>query len=62
MNGENIDLVLEDYKYVPELWVNLFSITKSLLKGWNIGKKGVQLFVSKENVKLVFDQVFRTQK
>jgi hypothetical protein len=33
MNGENIDLVLGDYKYVPELWVNLFSITKSLLKG-----------------------------
>jgi hypothetical protein len=21
-NGDNIDLVLEDYKYVPELWVN----------------------------------------
>jgi hypothetical protein len=61
-NGENIDLVLEDYKYVPEVWVNLFSITKSLLKEWNIGNKGIQLFVSKGNVKLVFDQVFRTQK
>jgi hypothetical protein len=62
-NGENIDLVLEGYKHVPELWVNLFSITKSLSKGLNIGNKGgIQLFISKGNAKLVFDRVFQTRK
>jgi hypothetical protein len=32
------------------------------LRRQNIGNKGIQLFVSKGNAKLVFDQVFRTQK
>ena len=61
-DGSTADLVLEDDKYVPELWVNLFSITKALSKGWNIGNKGINLFVCKGQVRLTFDQVFRTQK
>ena len=61
-DGTTVDVILEDYKYVPDLWVNLFSITKALSKGWNIGNKGIKLFVSKSNVTLTFDQVFRTQK
>jgi hypothetical protein len=61
-DGTTINLVLEDYKYVPDLWVNLFSIRKALSKGWNIGNKGIMLSVSKNDTGLMFDQVFRTQK
>jgi hypothetical protein len=43
------DVILEDYKYVHGLWVNLFSIPKSLGKGWNIGNKGVRLFLTNGN-------------
>jgi hypothetical protein len=46
-DGTSLDLILEDYKYVPDLWVNLFSITKALSKGWNIGNKGIKLFTTK---------------
>ena len=35
-DGTSLDLILEDYKYVPDLWVNLFSLTKALAKGWNM--------------------------
>jgi hypothetical protein len=61
-DGTSLDLILEDYKYVPDLWVNLFSITKALSKGWNIGNKGIKLFINKGSATRKFDQVFRTQK
>jgi hypothetical protein len=61
-DGTTTDIVLEDYKYVPELWINLFSIPKSLGKGWNIGNKGVRLYLTKGNVKITFDREFPTQK
>jgi hypothetical protein len=28
INGSNADLTLKEVKYVPELWLNLFSISK----------------------------------
>ena len=31
-DGTTTNIVLEDYKYVPDLWVNLFAVTKSLTK------------------------------
>jgi hypothetical protein len=40
----------------------LFSLTKALSKGWNIGNKGIKLFINKGSATLKFDQVFRTQK
>ena len=46
-DGSMIHSVLEDYKYVPDMCVNLFSITKALQKGWNIGNKGLELFLKK---------------
>ena len=62
LDGTTVDLVLDDYKYVPELWVNLFSITKALTKGWDIGNKGVNLFLTKDQTTLLFDRVIKTDK
>jgi hypothetical protein len=61
-DGTTTDVILEDYKYVPDLWVNLFSIPKSLGKGWNIGNKGVSLFLTKGKTTITFDREFPTQK
>jgi hypothetical protein len=46
-DGTATDIVLEDYKYVPDLWVNLFSLTKSMRNDWNIGNKGMTLYLQK---------------
>ena len=61
-DGTAIEVVLPDYKWVPGLLVNLFSITKSLSRGWDIRNKGQFLYVKKDGVKIVFDQRLSTEK
>ena len=61
-DGTAVEVVLLDYKWVPGLMVNLFSITKSLSKGWNIRNKGQFLYVKKDGVKIVFDRRLSTHK
>jgi hypothetical protein len=34
------DILLKDCKYVPQLYTNLFSISKDLQKGWTISNHG----------------------
>ena len=41
-NGKHLDVTLDDYKYVPGLWVNLFAVMKALQNNWNIGNKGIK--------------------
>jgi hypothetical protein len=61
-DGSSQDAVLEEYKCVPELWVNLFSISKSLHNGWNISNKGVEITITKGKAKIVFDRIIKTSK
>jgi hypothetical protein len=35
-DGSKLNVVLQDYKYVPDLWVNLFALMKCLKNNWNI--------------------------
>jgi hypothetical protein len=56
-NGEKLIVTLENVKYVPELWINLFSIGKALKNGFN----GEIIKLSKGNVTLTFDKVVRTK-
>jgi hypothetical protein len=55
------DAVLTEYKCVPYLWVNLFSISKSLQSGWSISNKGVEIKLL-EKSKIVFDRTIKTSK
>jgi hypothetical protein len=32
-------VTLEDVKFVPDLWINLFSIGKALKNGFNLGNR-----------------------
>jgi hypothetical protein len=61
MDGSTLDVVLPDYKFVPGLHANLFSITKALSSGWTIGNKGVKLTLSKAGHSIEFDRVFKTE-
>ena len=43
VDGSSLDVTLHEVKYVPELWVNLFSINKALKNGFNLSNKGVSI-------------------
>jgi hypothetical protein len=59
-DGSSLDIVLKDYKYVPDLHVNLFSITKSLSQGWKLSNEGVMIVLKKDKASLKFDKVYQT--
>jgi hypothetical protein len=52
---------LENVKYVPALWINLFIIGESLKHGFKISNDGEIIKLSKGNVTLSFDKVVRTK-
>jgi hypothetical protein len=45
-DGTVMKFVLEECKLIPDLWVNLFSLTKSMSKGWQISNKGLKFVLS----------------
>jgi Zinc knuckle len=59
-DGKYFNIVLKDCKYVPDLFVNLFSITKTLDSGWKLSNEGVKIKLSKSNTTIKFDQVLPT--
>lgn len=59
-NNTRMDIILTNCKYVPNLWINLFSITTALSQGWNISNNGLIISLSKNHSKLTFNEIFRT--
>ena len=53
---------LDNVKYVPQLWVNLFSIGQALKKGFAIGNKGLTVVLKKGGTNLSFDQILETSR
>jgi hypothetical protein len=35
-DGKTAEITVDNCKLVPNLWVNLFGLTQSLRKGWNL--------------------------
>ena len=60
VDGSGLEITLNEVKYVPELWVNLFSINKALKKGYKLSNKGLSICLSKGAVSVTFDRVLRT--
>jgi hypothetical protein len=59
-DGTMSDVILQDCKYVPDIFTNLFSITKALQGGCSISNKGVEMTLSKGDLNLTFDKQLRT--
>jgi hypothetical protein len=59
-NGKREMYVILDCKLVPDLWVNLFSITSSLRRGWSISNEGIVITLSRNEQSLVFGQVLES--
>jgi hypothetical protein len=55
-NGRKFQITIENVKFMPDLWVNLFSINKVLMNGFMIGNEGVLIKLTKGETMLVFNQ------
>jgi len=48
-------------KYVPDLWINLFSLAKPLKNGCKLGNDGIYITISKNDTTIKFDKIFKTK-
>jgi hypothetical protein len=60
-NGESLVVTLEDLKFVPDLWINLFSIGKALKNGFNLGKDGETIKLMKGKTVFLFDRCLKSK-
>jgi hypothetical protein len=61
IDGSTFNIILHDVKFVPNLWVNLFSINQALKKGNMISNDELTISLSKGLTKVTFDRVFRAK-
>jgi hypothetical protein len=61
LDGSSLDVTLYEVKYVPKLWMNLFSLNKALKNGYTLSNKGLSIFLSKGPSSVTFDRVIRTK-
>jgi hypothetical protein len=57
LDGSALDITLHEVKFVPELWVDLFIIYKSLKNGYHLGNQGLSICLSKGSFSITFDSV-----
>jgi hypothetical protein len=60
LNDSSVNVTLKEVKFVPELWVNLFSISKALKNGFDLSNKGLMISLKKGSVFITFDRVIKT--
>jgi len=59
-DGTKTNVVLENYKHVEDLWVNLFSITQAMASGWNLKSDGQMIMLIKGQDIIKFDRIMNT--
>jgi hypothetical protein len=61
-DGSKIKFTMQEVRYVPELWVKLFSLTAAMKNGYAIGSEEDKcIFVWKQNFKLPFHRKIPTK-
>jgi hypothetical protein len=60
VNGDTLDIVLEGYKCVPGLHMNLFAVVKTLQTGWDISNKGIHIRLQQKGACIEFDRIYNT--
>jgi hypothetical protein len=61
VDGKTFQVVLQGVKYLPKLWVNLFSISKALKRGFMIGNDGIIMHLTKGNTILSFNNILNLE-
>jgi hypothetical protein len=61
VNGINFTITLQGVKFVPDLWVNLFSINQALKKGYSISNNDIIISLNKGSNKITFDRFFKAK-
>jgi len=59
--GENWEFVLENIQYIPDVWINLFSLMTAILKGCAISNEGQMIAIVKNGLKLRFNKEIKTK-
>ena len=60
-NGDTMDILLHDYKYVPNMNVCLFSLMKAMEKGWTLSNEGLHVILKRGKDKIKFDRISKTK-
>jgi hypothetical protein len=60
-NGKQFNIIFENCKYIPDLHVNLFSITQALSNGWTLTNKDKMISLHKNHLQIDFDRNLNTQ-
>ena len=58
-NGEKFVVVLQNVKFVPNLWANLVNISKALKNGFILGSEDVVMKLMKGNTTIYFDRILK---
>jgi hypothetical protein len=61
VNGTDFTITLQGVKFVPDLWVNLFSINQALKKGYSISNNDIIISLNKGSKKITFDRFFKAK-
>ena len=58
-DGKTTNITIPKALYAPKFGVNLLSVTGALMRGWNIGNEGSNLFLQKADETILFDKVLQ---
>jgi len=53
--------ILDNVQYIPNFWVNLFSLMAAIVKGCTITSKGRAIIIEKNSLKLKFNKEIKTK-
>ncbi len=59
--GEQVDFILNNVQYIPNFWVNLFSLTAAISKNCTILNEGQTIVIDKNSLKLKFNDEIKMQ-
>jgi hypothetical protein len=60
LNGSSVNVTLKKVKYVPELRVNLFRISKALKNGLDLSNNGLMIFLQQGSFYIAFYRIIKT--
>jgi hypothetical protein len=60
LNGSNLDITINEVKYVPNLCANLFSINKAIKNGFNRSNNGISICLTKGSASITFDRIINS--